>query len=51
MRVYKFNVEIQATNKTWFIADQGEGLDADAADKLLNSLRAQGFTARAVMID
>lgn len=46
-----FNVEIQATNKVWFFADGGENLSAEAADKLVAELRAQGFKARAVFAD
>lgn len=45
-----FKVEIQATNKTWFIADGGENLTAEEADKMLAELRAQGFTARASFV-
>ena len=46
-----FNVEILATNKTWFIADGGENLTPELADKLIAELRAQGFTARGVFAD
>lgn len=42
-----FKVEIQATDKTWFVAEGGESLTAEQADKLVAELRAQGFTARA----
>lgn len=46
-----FNVEVQATNGTWFVADQGENLDPEAADKLVAELRARDFKARAVFAD
>lgn len=42
-----FKVEIQADDKSWFIADGGENLSASKADKMLRKLREQGFTARA----
>jgi hypothetical protein len=46
-----FNVEIQAGNKTWFVADQGENLSPELADKLIAKLREQGFKARGVFVD
>jgi len=46
-----FNVEIQATNGKWFTAYKGENLAPNEADKLITELRAQGFKARATLID
>lgn len=43
-----FNVEIQADDKSWFIAHNGANLTAEAADAMIKQLRAEGFRARAV---
>ena len=46
-----FNVEIQAENGKWFVADNGENVDAEAADKMVDKLRAEGFKVRANFAD
>ena len=46
-----FKVEVQASNKTWFVADGGESLTAEAADAMVTELRAKGFKARASFND
>lgn len=48
--MHKFNVEIQADDKSWFVAHNGEGLAAEAADAMIVTLRAEGFKARATLV-
>ncbi len=51
MTEYRFNVEIQADDGKWFIASNGENLSAQAADRMIVKLRAQGFRARGNIIE
>lgn len=47
-----FKIEIQASNKTWFAdAELDAPITAIEADKRIAELRAQGFKARAKMIE
>lgn len=46
-----FNVEIQADNGKWFIAEGGANLTPEAADEMIIALRKQGFRARGVFAD
>ena len=46
-----FNVEIQADDKSWFVAHEGGNLTPEAADKMIEQLRAEGFRVRAVMVE
>ena len=48
----RFVVEVRATDRTWFSAVEAEGARTpEEADALVAKLRAQGFEARARILD
>lgn len=42
-----FKVEIQSDDGKWFVADNGQNVDAKTADEMVAKLRTKGFKARA----
>jgi len=46
-----FHVQVRASNRTWFIADEGANLTPEQADAMIADLRHKGFEAKAIEAD